>query len=144
MPRNKKIMISSADRDRLLKLIDSARLDRRMAAEHITALEKELARATVVLPGELPSDVISMNSTVWFRDLDTQEFESYTLVYPHEADVTRDRISILAPIGTALLGFRLHDIVHWQVPQGVRKLEIIDVSQAAPVLPAGVEELLAS
>jgi regulator of nucleoside diphosphate kinase len=127
--RKNKIVISSADRFRLFNLIDSARLDSRVPAEHLRALEEELARAALVEHDELPPDVVAMHSTVWFRDLDTEEVEKYTLVYPSEADVTHDRISVLAPIGTALLGFRVGDIVRWRVPLGTRHLEITKVAQ---------------
>ena len=127
--RNRNIIISSTDRDRLLQLIDSARLDRRVPSQSLDVLDGELARATVVEPAELPRDVVAMNSTVWFRDLDTQEIERYTLVFPPKADVVRNRISVLAPVGTALLGYRLRDIVEWRVPQGRRRLEITKVDQ---------------
>jgi regulator of nucleoside diphosphate kinase len=106
--RTTNIVISTADRERLWKLMDSARLDLRISAASIAALESELARADILEPEELPVDVVSMGSTVWFQDLETDEVEQYTLVVPSEADVMRDRISVLAPIGTALLHQRRH------------------------------------
>ena len=127
--RKNHITISSSDHDRLLEFINSARLDWRIPREHLFALEGELGRAALVEPSELPSDVVAMHSTVWFRDLDTKEVEQYTLVYPTEADVTCNRISVLAPVGTALLGFRVGDVVKWQVPLGKRRFEIIKVAQ---------------
>lgn len=127
--RTTNILISTADRERLWKLMDSARMDLRISAASIAALENELARADILEPEELPVDVVGMGSTVWFQDLETDEVEQYTLVVPSEADVMRDRISVLAPIGTALLGYRLGDIVEWQVPSGKRRLEIVKVHQ---------------
>jgi len=127
--RKPKIFISSTDHGRLKQLINSARLDRRVRRQSLDVLESELARATLVEPVDLPRDVIAMNSTVWFRDLDTEELERYQLVYPPDADVTSNRISVLAPIGTALLGFRLHDVFEWEVPRGRRRLEITKVVQ---------------
>lgn len=127
--RTANILISTADRERLLRLMDSARLDLRISAASIAALESELARAEIVPADELPINVVSMGSTIWFRDLETDEVEQYTLVLPSEADVMRDRISVLAPIGTALLGYRLGDIVEWRVPSGTRRMEIVKVSQ---------------
>jgi len=127
--RKNQITLSFADHNRLLALINSARLDWRIQSEHVLALEGELVRARLVAPDDLPPDVVTMHSTVWFRDLDTGEEENYTLVYPAEADVTCDRISVLAPIGTALLGFRVGDTVQWQVPLGTRRLEITKVEQ---------------
>lgn len=123
------ILISTFDRDRLLRLLDSARLDLRISAASIAALEGELERAEFVEPAELPGDVVTMGSTIWFRDPETEEVEQYTLVVPAEADVMRDRISVLAPIGTALLGYRLGDIVEWRVPSGKRRMEIVKVNQ---------------
>ena len=129
--RTTSITISSADYSGLLTLVDSARLDRRVSAESLDLLERELFRATIVDSSELPADVVAMNSTVWFRDLNSDETEKYTLVYPTEADVVRDRISVLAPIGTALLGYRTGDVVQWRVPSGKRRFEIVDVLQNA-------------
>lgn len=127
--RKPNINISSTDHSQLQRLVNSARLDRRISRQSLDVLEGELVRATPVEQAELPRDVIAMNSTVWFRDLDTEEIERYQLVYPSDADVTLDRISVLAPIGTALLGFRLHDVVEWEVPRGRRRLEITKVVQ---------------
>ncbi len=139
--RKHNIIIASTDRDRLLTLIDSARLDWRIPRQSLDVLEGELARATIVEPSDLPRDVVAMNSTVWFRDLDTEEIERYQLVFPPDANVIHDRISVLAPIGTALLGYRLRDVVEWCVPQGRRRLEITKVIQqqtADEVEPATV------
>jgi regulator of nucleoside diphosphate kinase len=130
--RTRNITISTTDRDRLLKLIDSARLDSRIPTESLDQLDRELARATIVEPKDLPRDVVAMNSTVWFRDLDSDEEEHYTLVYPPDADVIRDRISVFAPIGIALLGYRVNDVVEWGVPQGRRRLKIVKVEQDQP------------
>jgi len=127
--RLRNIIISAADCDRLKRLTDSARLDRRVPAEILDVLEGELCRATLVPASEVPEDVITMNSTVTFRDLDTDETESYTLVYPHEADVAHNRISVFAPIGTALLGYRERDVVEWKVPAGTRRFLITQVTQ---------------
>lgn len=128
MPRQN-IVILAGDLERLQTLVDSARISRRFAPEHLESLEFELHRASVVEPQELPDDVVVMNSTVWFRDLQSEEIEQYELVFPHEADVLRNRISVLAPVGTALLGYRRHDIVEWPVPSGRRQFEIIKVLQ---------------
>jgi len=98
-------------------------------------LREELDRATVIDPLALPDDVVAMDSTVAFEDLGSGETEEYTIVFPEEADVARNRISILAPIGTALIGCRAGDIVRWPTPGGIRKLKIRRVS--APAVEAG-------
>ena len=68
-----------------------------------------------------------MNSTVRLRDLETGEEETYTLVYPDEADIGENKLSVLAPVGTALLGYRAGDVVEWPVPAGVRRFRIEEV-----------------
>jgi regulator of nucleoside diphosphate kinase len=112
---------------------DRAKLDtllRLMAARHdqqtgyLSALAGELRRARVVPRSQLPPDVVTMNSTVRLRDLETDEEETYTLVYPEEADIDADRLSVLAPVGTALLGYRAGDVVEWPVPAGVRRFRV--------------------
>jgi regulator of nucleoside diphosphate kinase len=139
--RKSNIIISWTDHSQLQRLVDSARLDRRVPRRSLDVLEGELARATLVDPADLPRDIIAMNSTVWFRDLDSEELERYQLVYPPDADVTLNRISVLAPIGTALLGFRLHDVVEWEVPRGRRRLEITKVVQQHSALEAELAAL---
>ena len=127
--RKRNLIISLADRDRLQNVINSARLDSRVPLASLDALEGELGRATIVTPEDLPADVIAMNSAVWFRDVHSDEMECYTLVFPHEADVSLNRISVFAPIGTALLGYRQGDVIEWAVPAGTSRLEIIKVAQ---------------
>ena len=132
------LIISSADCNQLLRLIESARIDGYEPAS-LDLLETELKRATILETADVPRNVVTMNSTVWFRDLDSEEIERYTLVFPHQANLDWNRISVLAPIGTALLGYRQRDIVEWQVPSGRRRLEITKVDQPGVVtksLPA--------
>jgi len=121
------LIISEVDRQRLVALLASARLDSRVRAEYIAALEAELVRARVVPAERMPADVVTMNSIVRLRDLDTEEVEEYELVYPTHADVAQNRISILAPIGTAILGYRLGDVIEWSVPAGLRRLRVEEV-----------------
>ena len=117
---------------------DRAKLDtmlRVMAAHgdaqtgYRVALAGELRRARVVPRSQIPRDVVTMNSTVRLRDLETREEETYTLVYPHEADIGENKLSVLAPVGTALLGYRAGDVVEWPVPAGVSRFRIEGVSQ---------------
>ena len=67
---------------------------------------------------------MTMNSKVLLKDLETGEKMEYTLVYPADADLMENRISVLAPIGTAILGFREGDVIDWKVPDGLVKLEV--------------------
>jgi len=121
------LIVSDADRKRLEALIDSARIDCRVREDHLTALEAELGRARVIPTDEVPADVVTMNSVVRLRDLDSNEMEVYELVYPTDADMALNRISILAPVGTAILGYRLGDAIEWPVPAGLRRLRVEEV-----------------
>lgn len=91
-------------------------------SQYLKRLRHELNRAKIVKPEEIPGDVITMNSTVRLQDQETMEEEVYTLVFPENADVKNGKVSILAPIGTAMLGYRVGDTFEWEVPAGTRKL----------------------
>jgi regulator of nucleoside diphosphate kinase len=125
--KKRTLIISHADRKRLEALIDSARMDSRVREDYLAALEGELGRARVVPAGKVPADVVTMNSVVRLRDLDSDETEEYELVYPTDADVSLNCISVLAPIGTAILGYRLGDVIEWPVPAGLRRLRVEEV-----------------
>jgi len=90
----------------------------------IEELEVELNRAIIVDTDKIPPDIVTMNSKVCLRDADTGKDEIYQLVYPEDADIEQNKISILAPIGTAILGYKVGDIIEWKVPAGLRKLKI--------------------
>lgn len=125
--KKRTLIISNADRQRLEALLDSARIDSRVREDYLAALEAELGRARVVPAGKVPPDVVTMNSVVRLRDLDSDETEEYELVYPADADMAHNRISVLAPIGTAILGYRLRDVIEWPVPAGLRRLRVEEV-----------------
>jgi regulator of nucleoside diphosphate kinase len=125
--KKRTLVISVADHQRLEALIDSARMDSRIREDYLAALEGELRRARVVPVGKVPADVVTMNSVVRLRDLDSDETEEYELVYPADADMARGRISVLAPIGTAILGYRSGDVIEWPVPAGLRRLRVEEV-----------------
>ena len=122
------IVVTTADRQRLGSLlIDAERLGL-VERRYLDDLTFELERATAVDPREAPGDVITMNSTVRLRDLDTDEVEEYTLVYPRQADELENRISILAPLGTALLGYRTGETIEWPVPEGTLRMLVEEVT----------------
>ncbi len=91
---------------------------------YIASLQNELQRAEVVDPESLPRDVVTMNSQVQVYDVAAKERELITLVYPWESDPENNRVSVLAPVGTALIGCRVGDTVNWPTPSGVRRLRI--------------------
>lgn len=125
--RTQNIIISDPDRRRLEAIIEAARIDARDREDSLAALEAELDRAEVVPADEVPPDVVTMRSVVRLRDLDSGEAEEYALVYPAEADMAQNRISVLAPIGTAILGYRVGDVIEWPVPAGLRRLRVEEV-----------------
>jgi len=120
----KTIHITELDRQRLVDLIMDAQSKGYRGSVYLEKLRGELARAEIVLPQEVPADVITMNSKVALMDLDTQEEEIYTLVYPENANTTEGKVSVLAPIGTAMLGYRVNDVFEWEVPAGRRHLKV--------------------
>jgi regulator of nucleoside diphosphate kinase len=123
---NEAIYITDYDMERLRKLL---RIEKAFNPdrEDLEGLEAELSRAQVVSSREAPQDVVMMNSKVRFTDLDTGEEMIYTLVFPEEANIDRGRISVLAPIGTALLGYRVGDTLEWEVPAGLSRLKVAEI-----------------
>ena len=109
------LIVSSRDLARLEALLDSPVLSRHPAA---IALMDELNRAEVRAPEDIPSDVVTMHSRVECEDIASGEEHVLTLVYPNEADVERHRVSVLAPVGSALLGLRAGDAIDWPMPGG--------------------------
>lgn len=125
MSGKNKIYITEFDLKRLKGLIKFAQdnWDKRVG-RYIDGLEEELDRADIVKPEEIPTDVITMNSTFRLRDMDSGEESVYTLVFPGKADSESGKISILAPVGTAVLGYRVGDTVEWEVPAGLKRLKV--------------------
>ena len=121
------IIMTAADHEALSYAIAAAeKLSARGRAE-MSALEAELARAEIVDAGEIPADVITMNSRAELLDLATRERMKFTLVLPIDADINRGKISVLAPLGTAMLGQRVGDEFKWNVPYGLRRLKVVAV-----------------
>ena len=87
-------------------------------AQAVEALSKELKRASIVPSEEIPVDVVTMNSLVRLRELKSSAVMEITIVYPKDADLASRKISILAPVATAVLGCRVGDTVEWPAPHG--------------------------
>jgi regulator of nucleoside diphosphate kinase len=121
------ITITNSDRRRLGYLLESEFAQAIGPKTYLADLQAELQRARIVDSAKVRHDVITMDSTVRLRDLDTGEVETYTLVYPDQANIAENRLSILAPIGTAILGYRVGDVVRWRVPGGRRRLHVEEV-----------------
>ena len=123
----KSIYITSQDKQRLQDLLAETAASGPRQQGDWEALADELRRAVIVDPKKIPSDVITMNSRAELRDLDTEETVVFTLVFPWEADVDLGKISILAPIGSGMLGYRVGDEFEWKVPEGVRWMKVMKV-----------------
>lgn len=120
---DRNIVVTEADFDRLKHLVDSSRF-RTTHAIFLMALKSELDRGKVVAAGDVPKGVVTMHSRVRVRDLEDEDAESYTLVYPDEADINQGKLSVLAPLGTALLGTHVGDVVEFDAPAGTRRLKV--------------------
>lgn len=119
--------MNAADHEELACAIAAAgRLNDRARGE-ISALRSELDRAEIVAATQVPSDVITMNSRAELIDLDTNERIEFTLVFPAEANVDEGKISVFAPLGTAMLGYRVDNEFEWVVPYGRRRLKVVAV-----------------
>jgi len=121
------IFITDFDLNRLENLLAKIDMGKSRDTGHLEDLEFELGRAEIVDPKKIPADIITMNSRVKLLDLKSGEEKIYTLVFPHDAEPKENRISILAPIGTALLGYRVGDIITWEVPGGTRRLKVVEI-----------------
>lgn len=118
------LRLSSVDHQRLSLLVASVLSAQTRPSETLTSLRRELERAEVVAPELLPENVVAMGSRVEIEDLENGEVDAYTLVFPEHADADRGHLSILAPIGTAIIGFTEGDTFEWSTPGGTRKLRI--------------------
>jgi len=96
-------------------------------APHLEHLEDELDDAKVVEPKDIPSDIVTMNSVVRIKDLDTDEEKTFALVLPDKAKMSENRLSIMAPIGAALIGYREGDEIEWKIPSGIKKFQIAEI-----------------
>lgn len=121
---NREIFVTDVDLDKLTNLLAAVGRGDPRDREHIERLEAELERAHIVTPADVPPDVVTMNSEVQVRNLTTGETQVFTLVFPAEANVDLKKVSVLAPIGMAVLGYRVGDVIEWTVPAGTRRLEI--------------------
>lgn len=126
--QNHKKIIITVDDHRRLKALLASHLTQALADKpYLDDLRRELEVAEVVEPECIPGDVVTMNSTVRLRELGQEDVETYTLVYPRDANIAAGKLSVLAPIGTAVLGYRTGDTVQWRVPHGSVRIVIDEV-----------------
>lgn len=120
------VTVTEFDRDRLQRLVETWSNTRdRDAAD---ALADELDRAEVVLAESVAGTLVTMNSRVVFRDEETGETREVSLVYPSESDPDRGRISVLSPVGSALLGLSVGQTIDWPLPRGqLKRIRVVEV-----------------
>lgn len=118
------IAITEFDLERLQELIEEMQDQPSRDSRYLDELSEELVRAEVVAPEEIPPQVITMNSRVRLQDLDSKAEVEYTLVFPADAKLEQGKISVLAPIGMAMIGYRAGDTITWRVPAGIKRLKV--------------------
>ncbi|HEU5235382.1 MAG TPA: nucleoside diphosphate kinase regulator [Terriglobales bacterium] len=125
--KERTIFVTEEDMQRLSDLVESAERISSRDLQHLRLLKEELAQAEIVTSDEIPADVVTMNSRVRLKDLDSGRESIYALVFPRDADVAQGRISVLAPIGTAIIGYRAGDVIVWSVPAGERRFRLEEI-----------------
>ena len=120
----RKIYITQSDFNRLKELIKDINFSSNTDDKCLKELKEELDRAIIVESNKIPNNVITMNSKVCLKDMDSGKEMVYVLVYPACADIEQKKISILAPIGTAILGYKVGEIIEWKVPAGIMRLKV--------------------
>jgi regulator of nucleoside diphosphate kinase len=117
------IYVTESDLRRLERLLEVS-----TRTANVDALADELSRAITVSPQEVRRDVVTMNSTVRFRDEATGEESAIALVYPQDADIDDGKVSVLAPVGSALLGLSVGQVIEWPMPtRQTRQLRLVSV-----------------
>jgi regulator of nucleoside diphosphate kinase len=119
------IIINEFDAERIDRLLEQPAYANSPVAN---ALNDELDRAQMCAPEDMPHDVVSMNSQVKFRDLTTGEERVRTLVFPANMTDSATQLSVMAPVGAALLGLRTGSTIHWELPGGMSThLEVLEL-----------------
>ncbi len=119
-----KIYVTFCDLNRLKILLDSVKITGSGSEGVVNLLKNKLKRAEVVSPESIPEDVVTMNSTPEFRNLETGQLMVYTIVYPKDADITERKISILTPIASSVFGHGCGECVLADTPSGPLRLMI--------------------
>jgi Transcription elongation factor len=121
------VIMSRLDYQRIQDCINKVRLGSNTNKIDVQKLAGELKNATIVEPQEVPADVVTMNSEVKISFLNNNNTVKFKIVYPEEANIRENKISIFSPIATALLGYRTGMEVEWMVPAGLTKIHIDEI-----------------
>lgn len=124
----KTIVLTEADRTRLAQVLDvNHSFGSEKAGQCLKELNSDLETATIVASDDVPDDIVTMNSRVVLRDRDGEE-EEWVLSFPNNADIYENRVSVLAPMGVAMLGTRVGDMISWETPAGESNAEVVKIS----------------
>ena len=121
------IYITDLDLKRLMELIGADSTLRAKDGEYVHRLEHELNRAHAIGSHDIPAAVVTMNSVVRLKEAASGTEKVYTLVFPADADMDANKISVLAPIGTAMFGYQEGDTIEWPVPAGMKTLRVEEI-----------------
>jgi len=124
MNSERSLYITQNDFEKLRGLIAGYKPRNEFEQDNLDMLVHDLERAHIVDPSDIPANVVTMNSKLYVRDIDSMEEMMFTLVFPKDADLSKDKISVLAPIGSSVLGYKTGDIIQWKMPNRVRNLKI--------------------
>lgn len=122
-----KIILSRKDYARISTCISNAKQRKAINVLEAQSLMKELESGIQVEPEQIPSNVVTMNSVVKISFLNTKKQIQLQLVYPEDANVKENKVSIFSPIATALLGYKVGDEIEWVVPGGLTKVKIDEI-----------------
>jgi regulator of nucleoside diphosphate kinase len=121
------IIMNRLDYARIRKCINHAKQFKSISAPEADKLMHELDAAKIVEPEAIPADVITMNSIARLSFLNTKKQVEFQIVYPEQANIKENKISIFSPIATALIGYKVADIIEWMVPAGLTHIRIDEI-----------------
>lgn len=123
----KKVTLTKNDYTRIYKAITDAKNSKTINSNEAEKLLSELSKAEIVSSEKIDKDVVTMNSEVKLFFENTQKEQSFKIVYPQDANLKENKISIFSPIATALIGYKIGDEIEWIVPGGMTKIKIVDL-----------------
>lgn len=123
----KDIYITQHDLERLKKLVCDIARNSPGEEGSLGKLKDELSRGIVVSPKDIPENVITMNSRVLLKDVDSETTQTYWLVFPDKVNAVKNPVSILSPLGTAMIGYKVGDAFAWESPSGRKQMEVLDI-----------------
>ncbi|EMY60885.1 nucleoside diphosphate kinase regulator [Leptospira terpstrae] len=126
MNTKNKICLTHFDYDRL-KLLISNHTKRNKVETNVKDLLGEIERAQKVDSRIIPPNYVTMNSVIEVKNLEELEFQEFRLVFPEDANTQENKISVLAPIGTAILGYKIGDVIQWKFPGGQNQFQITNI-----------------